>query len=190
MYLIVGLGNPGKKYIHTRHNVGFMALDLIQNEFSLPDFKNQARFKAELSVGQYAGRVIILAKPQTYMNNSGQAVHLVKNYFKIQNENIILIHDDLDINFGDLRIKNTGSSAGHNGVKSVIEALGSQDFWRVRIGIRNKQLSKLLSLPADIKADGISRFVLSRFSFLEKRKMHKDILPAVWQQVLSIINQN
>lgn len=190
MYLIVGLGNPGKKHVSTRHNVGFMSVEFIQAELGLANFKFHHKLKADLSINQLDGQNIILAKPQTYMNESGQAVHLIKSYFKIQPENILVIHDDLDITFGEVRVKHGGSPAGHNGLKSIIEHLGSPDFWRLRVGIKNKQLHKFAALPPDIKHERVAHFVLSNFTWLEKIKLKREILPAVLQSVLTTINKS
>ncbi len=179
MFLIVGLGNPGKQYIHTRHNIGFVAVNFLAEEFNCPKFKLQNKFKAEISLGKYDNQQIILAKPQTYMNNSGQAVQLLKNYFKIQLEKLIIIHDEIDLPLERIKIKNKGSSAGHNGIKSIIEYLASDKFWRIRIGVSNKQREKM---PAD-------KFVLANFSWWEKRKIKQTILPQVKVDCLNLIKQ-
>ena len=180
MFLIIGLGNPEKKYANTRHNIGFMAVDFLAEEFNWPKFKLQNKFKAEITLGKYNNQQIILAKPQTYMNNSGQAVQLLKNYFKIQLENLIIIHDEIDLPLEKIRIKNGGSSAGHNGIKSVMEYLASDKFWRIRIGVSNKQRDKM---PAD-------KFVLSNFSWWEKRKIKREMLPQVKTYCLNLINHD
>ena len=130
MLLLVGLGNPGPKYARTRHNVGFMVADLLAQEFGL-DFRPAAKFQAEIAKG--AG--IILAKPQTSMNLSGQSVAQLARFHRVSPENITIIYDDLDLPLGTIRYRATGSSGGHNGMKSIIAALGSQDFPRLRIGI-------------------------------------------------------
>lgn len=118
MKLIVGLGNPGEKYINTRHNIGFRVIDaMIGKQGS--DFKNDIKF----------------LKPQTFMNESGRAVQKMKDFYKIDNQNIIVIHDDVDLEIGKIRISKGGSSAGHKGVQSIIDSIGAEDFWRVRIGV-------------------------------------------------------
>ncbi len=178
MYLIVGLGNPEKQYEQTRHNVGFMAVDFLVEKIGLGKFKLQQKFKAEILTGKYDNKNIIIAKPQTYMNNSGVAVHLLKNYYKIQSENLIIVYDELDLPFEDIRVRTEGSSAGHNGIKSIIEYLASDKFNRIRIGIRNSVTEKI---PAD-------KFVLSKFSFWEKRKLKKEILPRAIDEIFKILN--
>lgn len=177
MYLIVGLGNPDKKYEQTRHNAGFMAVDFLVEKLGLPKFELKDKFKSEISMAERDDKKIIVAKPQTYMNNSGVAVQFLKNYFKIQPEDLIVVYDELDLPLGEIRLRQEGSSAGHNGIKSIIEYLGTDKFNRVRIGIRNKSADKI---PAD-------KFVLSKFSFFEKRKLKKEILPTAIDKTLKFI---
>jgi len=151
MFLIVGLGNPGPKYKNNRHNIGFMVVDELINDLN-PTQVNKKEFKGEL----YKSTQFLLLKPQTFMNLSGESVIAVKNFYKIDNSNIIVIHDDLDLPFGAIRFKIGGSSSGHNGLKSIDKFIGN-DYIRVRIGIgRPKDKSKVVS------------FVLSDFSEEEK----------------------
>jgi len=132
MKLIVGLGNPGKQYEKTRHNVGFMVLDALFKAFNL---KPQTKFKGEFAQVILKGETILLLKPQTFMNLSGESVHLVKDFYKIEDQDILVIYDDLDLPVGKLRLREKGSSGGHNGIKSIIHHLHHQDFKRLRIGI-------------------------------------------------------
>lgn len=129
--LIVGLGNPGAEYVNTRHNVGFMALDFLVGgaDVTWRNEKNALTARMEID-----GRRVILAKPQTYMNNSGVSVLGLMTYYKIPLENLIVIHDDMDIQVGNCRTKIGGSSAGHNGIKSIDSNVG-RDYMRIRIGI-------------------------------------------------------
>jgi PTH1 family peptidyl-tRNA hydrolase len=131
--LIVGLGNPGRKYRHNRHNVGFMALDQLARRNQL-DFTRQ-QSDAIVSVGTIAGSRVVLAKPQTFMNKSGVPVAVLRRFYKVADEDLLVIFDDLDLPVGTLRIRPFGGSSGHNGMKSLIERLGTQGFPRVRIGI-------------------------------------------------------
>jgi len=133
MYLILGLGNPGRRYQFTRHNIGFMVLEKIaaQREVDL----KQKSFDALWNRGKIAGINVLLAMPQTYMNLSGNAARKLLTYFKINISNLIVIHDDLDLPFGKLRLKTGGGDAGHKGLKSITTCLGSADFMRVRMGI-------------------------------------------------------
>ncbi len=134
-YIIVGLGNPGIRYEQTRHNVGFTAADFLSGKFNATfKLKNNALY-ATVGIGKYKCLVL---KPQTYMNNSGEAVAYFANYYKIAPEKIIVICDDVSLPFGSLRIKRKGSFGGHNGIKSIIELLGSDDFVRIKIGVGNK----------------------------------------------------
>jgi len=137
MYLIVGLGNPGEKYKLTKHNVGFWTIDRIAAAIDATAEKNQC--DALVRQGTYGGKKVLLVKPQTFMNLSGHAVSQLLHYYKDRVEDILVIHDDLDLPVGKLRIKKGGGGAGgHNGIKSIIEQLGSNDFDRVKIGIGRK----------------------------------------------------
>jgi PTH1 family peptidyl-tRNA hydrolase len=132
-YLIIGLGNPGREYKDTRHNIGFMVIDRIAVRLNAQKIKVQA--KAIVTDALYQERKIILAKPQTYMNLSGQSVQGLLNFYKIPIENLIVAHDDLDIPFGALRIRPGGGPGGQRGMASTIEQLGTKDFPRLRLGI-------------------------------------------------------
>jgi PTH1 family peptidyl-tRNA hydrolase len=131
--LIVGLGNPGRKYTHNRHNVGFQCLDRLAQAHGLSF--TQRRAKASLALGKIADVRVVLAKPLTYMNHSGQAVRPLVNFYKLSLEDILVIHDDLDLPLGTTRLRPEGGSGGHKGMRSIIEALGSQAFPRLRVGI-------------------------------------------------------
>lgn len=135
MYLIVGLGNPGEEYNLTRHNTGFIVLDIIAEKFRVA-FKYEKKFKAEITEIKLGREKIILAKPSTYMNLSGQAVFNIKQFYKIEPKNIIVIHDDKDIEFGTYKIQFNRGAAGHNGVISIIDKLADKNFFRIRIGIK------------------------------------------------------
>ncbi len=132
-WVIVGLGNPDERYRRSRHNLGFMTLDrLAQRHGARLD---QRRFKAHLGRAEIGGQTVMLGQPQTYMNLSGEAVAPILGYFKVQPGRLIVIHDELDLAAGALRVKRGGGHAGNNGVRSIIGALGSGDFVRVRIGV-------------------------------------------------------
>lgn len=137
MYLIIGLGNPGKKYIGTRHNAGFACLDFIRNHWEFPSFRENSSFRAECSEGRIATEKILLARPSTFMNRSGDAVRNISQFYKIGSRHIAVIHDDLDIPLGEVRESFGSRSAGHNGVEDIIGALGTKDFLRFRIGIKH-----------------------------------------------------
>ncbi|MDZ4669965.1 MAG: aminoacyl-tRNA hydrolase [Phototrophicales bacterium] len=132
-FLIVGLGNIGKEYANTRHNIGFWVADELARRYTMT-FGSKER-KAVCADGTIADKRVLVVKPQTYMNLSGEAVRSLADFYKIPNAQIIVIHDDLDLPLGTLRIRATGSAGGQNGVKSIIQHLGTQDFARVRCGI-------------------------------------------------------
>lgn len=135
MKIIIGLGNPGIEYENTRHNLGFAALDALAKEWNFPGFKENKKFLALLSEGTVSGEKIILAKPETFMNASGGAVAKLANFHKCASKDLLIIHDELDLPWGEVRLARNRGSAGHKGVESVITALGTKDFWRIRIGI-------------------------------------------------------
>jgi len=133
MYLIVGLGNPGPDYANTRHNVGFMVLDQIAEQLMVRFDRN--KFKGVLAEGRIGGEKVLLLKPLTYMNLSGESIVEAVNFFKIPIEEVIVVFDDVSLDIGKIRIRKKGSAGGHNGVKSTISALGSDNFPRVKIGV-------------------------------------------------------
>lgn len=131
MKLIVGLGNPGKKYKKTRHNIGFEVVNLIKESKHFPDFSHDKKFNGLVSKKGDA----FLLKPQTFMNRSGQSVKAISSYYNISPKETIIIHDDADIPLGKIKIDKSRSSGGHKGVQSVIDHLSTKDFWRIRFGI-------------------------------------------------------
>lgn len=132
-YLLIGLGNPGREYKDTRHNIGFMLIDHLADKIGARGMKVQS--KAIITSGLHEERKLILAKPQTYMNLSGQSVQGLLHFYKIPLENLLIAHDDLDIPFGTLRIRPTGGPGGQRGMANTIELLGTKDFPRLRLGI-------------------------------------------------------
>lgn len=132
--LVVGLGNPGPQYAKTRHNVGFVVADLLAARLGAP-FKVHKRSGAEIVSGRLANRSVIVAKPRTFMNESGRHIGPLAKFYSVSPADIIVIHDELDIDFGKIRLKLGGGEGGHNGLRSVVNALGTKDFQRVRIGI-------------------------------------------------------
>lgn len=159
MWLIVGLGNPGEKYARTRHNIGFACLDYLAERYRL-SFSGR-RANALLAEGAIAGQRVVLAKPQTYMNLSGQAVSGLRSWYKIDPaEDLLVIYDDLDLPFGKLRLRQRGSAGTHNGMRSIVGQLGSNEFARLRIGIGQP--------PPNWDAAG---YVLSRFTAEEAAEL-------------------
>ena len=133
IFLIAGLGNPGKDYRHTRHNIGFMVIDHLSNELKIPVKK--VKQKSLIGIGKLDNKEILLVKPQTFMNNSGESIAPLMRYYKVPHQNLMVIHDDLDLPFGIIRIRPTGGTSGQKGMKSIIEKIGSQEFPRIRMGI-------------------------------------------------------
>lgn len=165
MKLIVGLGNPGKKYVNTRHNVGFLAIDLFAKNRSL-DFVNNSRFKSDVATSKEC----IFAKPQTFMNNSGDAVSSIVNFYKISSGDIFIIHDDLDLRLGEYKIQKAIGPKVHGGVNSIEEKLGSKNFWRVRIGVDNRSIENRIAGE---------EYVLQSFSESEKEMIGESIEKAI-----------
>ncbi len=190
MKLIVGLGNPGSEYFNTRHNFGFLTLNYFQD--SLPGFsawQNNEKFKALISEGQIDGQKIIFAKPRTFMNNSGQAVKLLADFYKLAPGDIIVLHDDLDLALGKIRLSQNVSAGGHQGVASIIKELGTQDFLRLRLGIKPKgfsfsslfkgRLGGIFETPAE-------KFVLRQFNEADKNLVQQTTQKAK-EAILSIL---
>lgn len=171
--LIVGLGNIGKDYDHTRHNIGFQCLDYFAEQNDFPAWTTKKDLKANITSHNLGNTRVILCKPNTYMNNSGQAMRAVQDFYKVDPANTIIVHDEIDIPFGQIRVRQGGGSAGHNGIKSVIEH-GSENSGRVRIGIRNDIAEK---------ADSAD-FVLGKFTKAEQTK-----LPSITKEVNSLLTE-
>lgn len=165
MKLIVGLGNPGKTYEKTRHNTGYMVMDALAAALHLPAWTNAPQdIQAKVSDMLVEGEKIIFAKPETFMNNSGFAVAALMKYFSVPGDKLLVVHDDLDIPLGEIRLQRSRGAAGHNGVDSIIQQVGNKDFSRVRVGIAPSRK------PADA-----AKFVLGRFGLLERSQIKKGI---------------
>ncbi len=159
--LIVGLGNPGKEYDMTRHNVGFHVLDqFVSKQSEMEDWMNKKDLKCHIAQGQFGDTKVFVIKPQTFMNLSGEAVQAVANFYRISPDFMAVIHDELDISFGQIRLRTGGSAAGHNGVKSVTQHMG-ENYGRIRVGIGPK-------LPEQMDS---ADFVLQRFSKAEQEQL-------------------
>lgn len=154
MYLIVGLGNPGKEYEKTRHNIGWRVVDAYAEQQGV-GFSYEKKWDADIAKIDD----VLLCKPQTFMNNSGMAVAAIARYFTIAPEHILAVYDDKDIPFGTVRVRSAGSAGGHNGVQSLIQHVGTMDFWRIRIGVASSALEKR----------DTADFVLSPFSSEEEQ---------------------
>ena len=165
MYLIVGLGNPGKKYEKARHNVGFLVLDEFQKEHGFPEFTLLKKHTSLISKDILNETEALLAKPQTFMNNSGKAVRS----FMATKPNLIVVHDDIDIPLGKMKVSENRGSAGHKGVDSIIQALGTKNFTRIRVGIQ----------PAKGKPSNVETFVLKKFTLTENPFLQSAIKEAI-----------
>lgn len=141
MHLIVGLGNPGARYARNRHNVGFMAVEAIARRYRFAAFRS--RFKGELADGAVAGERCLLLRPQTFMNASGESVLAAMSFYKIAPDDIVVIHDEIDLKPGKVRVKRGGGAAGHNGLRSL-DAMIGQDYWRVRVGVGHPGVKELV----------------------------------------------
>ena len=162
MYLIVGLGNPGEEYAHTRHNAGFDTVDALAAEMGVRYWKTEGG--ALTGKGSWRGHDVVLAKPQSYMNTSGGPVKTLMATYKVSPDQLIVIHDELDIDPGTIRVKFGGGHAGHNGLRSICDKLGTRDWFRVRIGIgrppgRMSVADYVLSLPRKEAADDFTQAV-------------------------------
>lgn len=135
MKLIVGLGNPGKKYDRTKHNMGFMTIDKLMDEYGQTQMKKD--FEAEYCKFKIDGETVFLVKPLTFMNESGRAVNFLMGYYQIRPEELMVIQDDLDMPIGKIRLRTKGSAGGHNGIKSIISSIGTKEFSRIKIGIQH-----------------------------------------------------
>jgi PTH1 family peptidyl-tRNA hydrolase len=169
MKLIVGLGNPGKKYELTRHNAGFMAVDALRKELKLPEWKPEKKFQAEISSDTESG--VALMKPQTFMNLSGEAVAAFVKFYKLDASDVLVVYDDVDLLFGVLRYRTEGSSGGHNGIQNIIDILGTAHIARLKIGVGHETKT----LPTEA-------FVLQPFS-----REELDALPNLIQEACGVI---
>lgn len=172
--LIVGLGNPGREYEKTRHNAGFIAMDFFANKKAVGYVEKFGGLFNKIRVGD---NEVFLLKPLTYMNNSGQSVIQVVNFYKINPADVVVMHDDMDIPVGDVRYKTKGSAGGHNGIKSIIQHLGTQEFKRVKIGV---------SKPVEMT---VVDYVLGKFS-KEDRKLIDNVIETNVYRFLDLYTQN
>lgn len=182
--LIIGLGNPGKKYEKNRHNLGFRVADALARELGLA-FKHNKKFVAEIATphlssptsGEELKEGVILAKPQTFMNDSGRAVSVLKNFYKLGNRDLLIVHDEIDLPLGKMRLSQDAGSAGHHGVESIIATIG-QDFARLRIGIDGRESRKHIATED---------YVLQNFTAEEEKKLKEIIIPKAADEIKSQI---
>ncbi len=166
MYIIAGLGNPGKKYVGTRHNMGFEALDAVAAKYDIAIKK--AKFNALYGEGTIEGEKVVLVKPQTFMNLSGESIREFKSWYKTDDSKIIIIYDDVSLPVGKMRIRPKGSAGGHNGMKSIIYQLGSENFPRIKIGVGS---------PDNPDYD-LADYVLGKFTKAEVKELIRKAIDA------------
>ncbi len=160
LHVVAGLGNPGDKYRDTRHNVGFFVVDALSSEYAIP--LDRRKFDAFYGRGSVKGAEVLLVKPQSYMNRSGIPIYRLTDYFEISHRNMLVIHDDIDLVYGRIKIKAKGGHGGHNGVRSIIDTLGDDNFTRLRVGIGRSE-----------NESNVTGHVLGRFRSDEKKMLEQ-----------------
>ena len=178
MKIIAGLGNPEKKHQNTWHNAGFLALEELHQQ-GFDSWNQDTKRQLISSSGNLNGEKVILVKPQTYMNRSGAAIQAIANFYKVPPEDIYVIHDELDLPLGKIRISNNSSAGGNNGVQSIIDSLGSKNFTRIRIGIKTPTTNRM---PAD-------KYVLKKIGLMDKMTLNKVIKKSVVPAVSLILTE-
>ena len=176
MFLIVGLGNPGVEYAATRHNIGFDMITYLSDKYNIP--VNSREGKALVGKGILAGEKVMLAQPQTYMNLSGESVRALMDYYKIDIENLLVIYDDISLDVGQIRMRGKGSAGGHNGIKSIIQHTGTQEFARIKIGVGQKP-----------EGGDLVKHVLGRFS-REEDGMFRDVFALAEEGLLAWLQED
>ncbi|MEK7203666.1 MAG: aminoacyl-tRNA hydrolase [Patescibacteria group bacterium] len=183
MKITFGLGNPGKEYENTRHNVGFRAVDYLNDKYG-ESFSFNKKLNLETSEINVSGKKLLLVKPQTFVNKSGEAVKKLMAKSKLRIADLIIIHDDLDIPFGKVKVSFGRSSAGHKGIDSIIRALKTNKFYRIRVGTFNNQIMKIKKMKGKKKIEEVNKFVIGPFSSDEKSKLNKLIKEAAEKALL------
>lgn len=176
MFLIVGLGNPGVEYAATRHNIGFDMITYLSDKYNIP--VNSREGKALVGKGILAGEKVMLAQPQTYMNLSGESVRALMDYYKIDIEDLLVIYDDISLDVGQIRMRGKGSAGGHNGIKSIIQHTGTQEFARIKIGVGQKP-----------EGGDLVKHVLGRFS-REEDGMFRDVFALAEEGLLAWLRED
>lgn len=174
MILIVGLGNPGKQYEQTRHNIGFDVIDYMANKYNID--VNRENFKGICGEGFIENKKVILLKPLTYMNLSGESIRELANFYKLEDDEIIVVYDDISLDIGRLRIREKGSAGGHNGIKSIIQNLGGDKFPRVKVGVGQPK-------------DNLVNHVLGKFSKEDREHIEK-VIPVVSDAIVEIVKND
>ena len=181
MYLLVGLGNPGTKYSYNRHNIGYMVIDYLAKNYELPSFKKKT--KSSFSLGLIESYKVILLKPTTYMNLSGESLLEIKSFYNIDIDNVFVFHDEIDLKLGEIKVKKGGSHNGHNGLKSIDNCIGSS-YHRIRIGVDRPIANRLQN-----KRDIVSKWVLTDFTEIEKENIIQKNLSFISNNLLNLISK-
>ena len=180
MKLLLFLGNPGEKYSQTRHNAGFLCGEFLRKKWDAENWHFEKKFNAEISATKIFDRKILMARPQNFMNLSGESARKIVDFFHILPENVLLIFDDKDLNFGEIRFRETGSAGGHNGVLDVLQNLKMEEIARVKIGVETRATNSPIS-TAD--------FVLQKFLSEEIGKLEKEIFPRARKEIEKFVQK-
>ena len=181
MYLLVGLGNPGTKYYFNRHNIGYMVIDHLAKNYELPNFKKKN--KSSFSLGLIETYKVILLKPTTYMNLSGESVLEIKSFYDIDIDNVFVFHDEIDLKLGEIKVKKGGGHNGHNGLRSIDNLIGTS-YHRIRIGVDRPFVDRI-----EHKSHIVSKWVLTDFTEIEKENIIKKNLSFVSQNLVNLISK-
>ena len=181
MYLLVGLGNPGTKYYYNRHNIGYMVIDHLAKNYELPNFKKKT--KSSFSVGLIESYKVILLKPTTYMNLSGESVLEIKSFYNIDIDNVFVFHDEIDLKLGEIKVKKGGGHNGHNGLKSIDNLIG-RSYYRIRMGVDRPFVDRI-----ENKSHIVSKWVLTDFTEIEKENIIQKNLSFISQNLLNLISK-
>ncbi|MFA6909465.1 MAG: aminoacyl-tRNA hydrolase [Patescibacteria group bacterium] len=179
-YIIIGLGNPGKAYEKTRHNLGFRILDALAGQLDV-EFKSKAKYSADIAEASVKGTKLILAKPQTFMNVSGTTAQALVQFYSAPPIQVWVVHDDVDIAFGKIKVQRDRSSAGHRGVQDIIERLGTQDFNRIRVGVDSRTEEQKKNIETD-------DYVLAKFTKDEEKKLDS-LIPEIVERILKEVSR-
>ena len=181
MYLLVGLGNPGTKYYYNRHNIGYMVIDHLAKNYELPNFKKKT--KSSFSVGLIESYKVILLKPTTYMNLSGESVLEIKSFYNIDIDNVFVFHDEIDLKLGEIKVKKGGGHNGHNGLKSIDNLIGTS-YHRIRMGVDRPFVDRI-----ENKSHIVSKWVLTDFTEIEKENIIQKNLSFISDNLANLISK-
>ena len=181
MYLLVGLGNPGTKFYYNRHNIGYMVIDHLAKNYELTSFKNKT--KSSFSLGLIESYKVVLLKPTTYMNLSGESVLEIKSFYNIDIDNVFVFHDEIDLKIGEIKVKKGGGHNGHNGLKSIDNLIGTS-YHRIRMGVDRPFVDRI-----ENKSHIVSKWVLTDFTEIEKENIIQKNLSFISQNLVNLISK-